>query len=106
MEKAGRAELESGRSGATYWEGARALRARARESLGRAVGAEPENLALTRSTTDGCNIAVAALRLRPDDEIVTTDAEHFGLLGAIACSPARRARGARQRPTGPTRRRS
>ena len=89
MEKAGRAELESGRSGTTYWEGARALRARARESLGRVVGAEPENLALTRSTTDGCNIAVAALRLRPDDEIVTTDAEHFGLLGAIACSPAR-----------------
>ena len=49
MEKAGRAELESGRSGTTYWEAARALRARARESLGQVVGAEPENLALTRS---------------------------------------------------------
>ena len=34
------------------------------------------------STTDGCNIVLAGLGLGPDDEIVTTTDEHFGLLGA------------------------
>ncbi len=89
MEAAGRQELEAGRSGAAYWDTVRTLRARARERIGEAIGAPAGCLALTRSTTDGCNIAVSSLGLRPTDEIVTTDAEHFGLLGAIACSGAR-----------------
>ena len=41
------------------------------------------------STTDGCNIVVAGLGLGPDDEIVTTTDEHFGLLGALGASGAR-----------------
>lgn len=84
-----RAELEDGRSGQRYWERARALRSRAREAVARAIGAPTEAVALTRSTTDGCNIAVAGLRLAPDDEIVTTDSEHFGLLGPLRASGAR-----------------
>ena len=89
MEAAGRQELEAGRSGAAYWDTVRTLRARARERIGEAIGAPAGCLALTRSTTDGCNIAVSSLGLRPTDEIVTTDAEHFGLLGPLHASGAR-----------------
>jgi L-cysteine/cystine lyase len=53
------------------------------------VGAEPERVALTSSTTDGCNVAVAGLRLGSADEVVTTDGEHFGLLGPLITSGAR-----------------
>lgn len=82
-------ELEHGRSGASYWERARGVRQRVREALAELVGAAPQDIALTRSTTDGCNVVVAGLRLGPEDEIVTTDCEHFGLLGALAASGAR-----------------
>ena len=53
------------------------------------VGAEPEQVALTGSTTDGCNIVLAGLDLGPEDEIVTTAEEHFGLLGPVHASGAR-----------------
>jgi L-cysteine/cystine lyase len=43
-------------------------------------------VALTASTTQGCNIVLAGLRLRPEDEVVTTDTEHFGLTGALHAS--------------------
>jgi L-cysteine/cystine lyase len=52
-----------------------------------AVGAE--QVALTASTTDGCNIVLAGLELGPEDEIVTTTDEHFGLLGPLHASGAR-----------------
>jgi selenocysteine lyase/cysteine desulfurase len=50
---------------------------------------ETQHVALVTSTTEACNIVVSGLALGPDDEIVTTDEEHFGLLGALAVSPAR-----------------
>jgi L-cysteine/cystine lyase len=94
-----RRELEEGRSGSAYWERARGLRTQAREAVARLIGADASEMAMTRSTPDGCNIAVAGLRLRPEDEIVTTDSEHFGLLGALAASPARvKVAGIRDRP--------
>ena len=46
-------------------------------------------MTLTTSTTEGCNIVLGGLGLGPDDEIVTTTDEHFGLLGALATSGAR-----------------
>jgi L-cysteine/cystine lyase len=60
-----------------------------REALATLIGTTPEHFALTSSTTDGCNIAIAGLDLRSDDEIVTTDAEHFGLAGPVFASGAR-----------------
>jgi L-cysteine/cystine lyase len=45
-------------------------------------------VSLTASTTDGCNIVVAGLGLGPDDDIVTTDTEHFGLAGPVFTSGA------------------
>jgi len=83
-----RADLERGRGGSTYFERALELRDRVRAKLAAAVGAKPASLSLATSTTNGCNIVVAGLGLRPEDEVLTTDGEHFGLLGAVASSPA------------------
>ena len=46
-------------------------------------------MSLTGSTTDGCNIVLSGLRLQPGDEVVTTDSEHFGLIGPLHASGAR-----------------
>ena len=75
-----------------------ALREDARTALAGVVHVEPTNVALTASTTEGCNIVVAGLELGPDDEVVTTDSEHFGLLGPLQAS--RRACGSRASATG------
>jgi selenocysteine lyase/cysteine desulfurase len=83
------ADLEQGRSGRPYVEEMLALRDRVRAGLARVICVPAENVALTSSTTDGCNIVLAGLRLGPDDEVVTSDTEHFGLLGALRASGAR-----------------
>jgi len=82
-------ELEHGRFGKEYFERMLGLRKRARAALGSLVGAPPELVALTGSTTDGCNIVLAGLELGSEDEIVTTREEHFGLLGPVHASGAR-----------------
>jgi L-cysteine/cystine lyase len=84
-----RADLESGRGGKAYFERALDLRDEVRRKLAAAIGVAQENLALATSTTNGCNIVLAGLGLGPEDEIVTSDGEHFGLLGALAASGAR-----------------
>src|SRR5882724_4842247 len=65
------------------------LRAHVREQLAAQVGASPGQMALTSSTTDGCNIVLSGLELGPDDEVVTTDSEHPGLLLPLHVSGAR-----------------
>ena len=83
------ADLSDGRFGKEYFERMLGLRKRARAVVGGLVGAEPEQVSLTGSTTDGCNIVLAGLDLQPEDEIVTTSEEHFGLLGPLHTSGAR-----------------
>jgi L-cysteine/cystine lyase len=82
------ADLERGRGGAEYFTGVLELRERVRAKLAAAVGVPEENLSLATSTTNGCNIVLAGLGLGPEDEVLTTDGEHFGPLGALATSPA------------------
>jgi L-cysteine/cystine lyase len=82
------ADVEHGRLGKAYFERVLELRTRMRETLSALVGAAPEQVALTSSTTDGCNIVLGGLGLEPSDEIVTTSEEHFGLLGALNVSGA------------------
>ena len=53
------------------------------------LGTAAELVALTDSTTRGCQIVIAGLGLGADDEVVTTDQEHFGLLGPLHASGAR-----------------
>ena len=82
-------DLERGRTGKASFEETLALRDELRSAFALLVGTEPELVALTTSTTDGCGIVVRGLGLRPEDEIVTTTDEHFGLLGPLGASPAR-----------------
>jgi L-cysteine/cystine lyase len=82
-------DLAEGRAGASYYKHARELRERVREKLAALISVPSENLALTTSTTNGCNIVLAGLEFGPGDEIVTTDEEHFGLLGPLRMSGAR-----------------
>jgi len=83
------ADLERGRGGPEYFEHVGELRSEVRTKLAALVGVALDRLALATSTTNGCNIVLTGLDLGPEDEIVTTDGEHFGLLGALAVSPAR-----------------
>jgi L-cysteine/cystine lyase len=82
-------DLLEGRSGAEYIDRILALRAELRSRLGELVGVEAEQIALTGSTTDGCNIVLAGFGLGPTDEVVTTTDEHFGLIGPLHTSGAR-----------------
>jgi len=84
-----RRDLEQGRGGKPYFEEVLALRERAREALAAVLEAPPENVALVSSTTNACNVVLAGLGLTEGDEIVTSDVEHFGLLGPLLASPAR-----------------
>jgi L-cysteine/cystine lyase len=59
-----------------------------RADLASLIGVSSEQLALTASTTDGCNIVLSGLDVGAGDEIVTTTDEHFGLLGPLHVSGA------------------
>jgi L-cysteine/cystine lyase len=76
-------DLAEGRAGADYYTSSRELRERVRGKLAALIGVPAERVALATSTTNGCNIVLAGLGLGPEDEVVTTDEEHFGLLGPL-----------------------
>jgi len=82
-------DLSEGRSGKEYMEEIFEARERVRVGLAAVLGTSAELVALTDSTTRGCHEVVAGLDLGADDEVVTTDQEHFGLLGPLHESGAR-----------------
>jgi L-cysteine/cystine lyase len=82
-------EGEHGRGGKAYFEAMLERRTTVRALLAAQVGVAPERLALTDSTTQGVHVVVTGLQLRPEDEVVTTDAEHFGLTGPLVASGAK-----------------
>ena len=88
MDERMRHDQELGRGGNAWFAGVMALREQVRTQLAAAVGAQPERIALTNSTTDGCNIVLSGLDLAANDEVVTTDSEHPGLLAPLGASPA------------------
>jgi L-cysteine/cystine lyase len=88
MRAADERELEEGRGSRRYMEAAEASREELRGTLAGLIGVPAENVALATSTTEGCNIVLSGLELGPSDEIVTTDVEHFGLLGPVHASGA------------------
>ena len=92
-------DVDGGRGSKTRFEEVVGMRAQLREAIGPLVGVTPEHVALTSSTSEACRIVLAGLALGPDDEIVTTDSEHFGLLGPLGASKARvRVARVRERP--------
>jgi L-cysteine/cystine lyase len=82
-------DLVEGRSGSAYIEDLIEQRERIRGGIAAVLGTTAELVALTDSTTRGCQIVVAGLGLGPDDEIVTTGDEHFGLIGQLHASGSR-----------------
>jgi L-cysteine/cystine lyase len=82
-------DQEHGRGGKAWFESVLALRATVRGQIAGLIGTTPEHIALTGSTTDGCNIVASGLELRPGDEVVTTSSEHPGLLLPLSVSGAR-----------------
>jgi L-cysteine/cystine lyase len=88
MEERARYDQEQGRGGKPWFESMLALRERVRGDLAAVIVATADRMALTSSTTDGCNIVVSGLELGPGDEVVTTDSEHPGLLLPLHVSGA------------------
>ncbi|HEX8975374.1 MAG TPA: aminotransferase class V-fold PLP-dependent enzyme [Solirubrobacteraceae bacterium] len=81
----GRIDLEvgEGRCGQEYMTGVRELSTELRAGYARVLGADPQDVAITGSTTDGLNTILSGLDLRPGDEILTSDEEHPGLLAPL-----------------------
>jgi len=82
-------DLARGRSGAAWVERALALREDARRGIAAVIEVDPGLVAITDSTTRGCSIVLAGLGVTPEDEIVMTTDEHFGLMGPVHASGAR-----------------
>lgn len=81
-------DLEQGRSSAPYFEAMVAARDDVRAALAAVLHAATEDVALTSSTTEGCNVVLNGLGIGPGDEVVTTDSEHPGLFGGLVASGA------------------
>jgi selenocysteine lyase/cysteine desulfurase len=84
-------EAADGRTFA-HFERRRELNEQLRVAYAGALGADPDDVALTTCTSDGMAQTIAGLALSEGDEIVTSDEEHPGLLGALGA--ARELRGA------------
>jgi L-cysteine/cystine lyase len=85
-----RRQLDEGRSGKAYFEGCMERIDLLRERVAALVTADVGELALTGSTTDGVNAALAALDLGTDDEVLTSDEEHPGVLAPLGALRERR----------------
>jgi selenocysteine lyase/cysteine desulfurase len=81
------AEERDGRVHA-HFERRAELQQRLRAAYAAAVHADPDEIALTTSTTDGLGRVIAGLGLGPGDEVVTSDQEHPGLLGPLLAARA------------------
>jgi L-cysteine/cystine lyase len=76
-------EMTAGRCGKDYMESVRELATELRAGYARTLHADPSDVALTGSTTDGCNTILSGLDLRPGDQVLTSDEEHPGLLAPL-----------------------
>ncbi len=82
-------EARRGRAG-EHFERRREMADELRESYARSLACEPEELALTTCTSEGLASVIDGLELREGDEILTSDEEHPGLLGALGATRALR----------------
>jgi len=84
-----RSDLEHGRSSKQYFERMLELRDVARSRFAELLHTDVERIALVESTTRGCATVLAGLGLGGEDEVITTDQEHFGLTGPLYATGAR-----------------
>jgi L-cysteine/cystine lyase len=77
------ADLSHGRAGRRYFDEVLGLAGELRGAYAEVLGAAPEEVALTGSTTDGVNTVLNGLRFSAGEEILTSDEEHPGLLAPL-----------------------
>ncbi len=70
-------------------ENAGAFEGNARDLAGTYLNADPEEIALTDSTTAGLGLVYGGLRLRAGNEIVTTEHDHYATHEAVRLAAAR-----------------
>ncbi len=92
-------ELGEGRSQA-HFERRRELTDALRRAYAAALGAQPADVALTTCTSEGIAQVIGGLELGPGDEILTSDEEHPGLLGALSAARELRGVSVREVPLG------
>jgi selenocysteine lyase/cysteine desulfurase len=90
-------EAADGRT-ASHFERRSELNGLLRGAYARALGADPADVALTTCTSEGIAQVVAGLSLQAGDEILTSDEEHPGLLGALGAAREMRGVAIRQAP--------
>lgn len=73
-------ELYEGPTSRPVQEQGRATQAAARQTAARLFNADPENVLVTRNTTEGLNIVLSGLDWQPGDEIITCNLEHSSVL--------------------------
>ncbi len=78
-----RGEHEIGRITMDNYMRAGEIKNEARAEFAKVFGCAPQNVALTRHTTDGMNIGVNGINWQPGDEIVISDMEHPGGQGPV-----------------------
>ena len=76
-------ELATGRGHSDYFEEMLQRMAEARAAVAAVLVADPADIALTHSTTDGMNIGTWSIDWRAGDRAVTTNVEHAGGTGAL-----------------------
>lgn len=74
----------------TYFGALLDTRGRLREAYAQLLGGAADEVALTTSTSEGIVRVLAALDLRPGDEVLTSDEEHPGLQGPLAAARSQR----------------
>ncbi len=87
LQQVAQEQLERGRIGPGLYEGLHEHWTSLRCLIAGIFGASPDEIALTRSTTEGLNIALMGMDWHRGDEIITTNLEHGGLfapLGLVA----------------------
>ncbi len=89
MDEQAALELTTGRALAEQWEDALARMDEGRAGVAAVMIADPADIALTHSTTDGLNLLVSSLPWQPGDRVVTTSHEHPGGLGPLLALRAR-----------------
>jgi L-cysteine/cystine lyase len=82
-------DLHEGRTGKPYFERMLELRETARRGFADVLGVASERIALVESTSRGCATVLAGFGLTAEDEVITTDQEHFGLTGPLYATGAR-----------------
>jgi selenocysteine lyase/cysteine desulfurase len=78
-------ELEEGRAQA-HFERRAELTGELRSTYASALGCDTADVALTTCTSDGIALTIGGMALGKGDEILTSDEEHPGLLGALAAA--------------------